>query len=98
MAVAPTDEIASFCTIWYDDATRSDYIEPVATVPEHLCRKQARAAIIVGLRRLQRLGAIRSFVNGFEPNPDALFLSTLSQDHDNSEQCIKNGNSHKGKI
>ena len=43
VAVAPTGEIASFCTMWYDDVTRTAYIEPVATVPEHLRRGLARA-------------------------------------------------------
>jgi len=89
VAVAPSGEIASFCTIWYDDATRSAYIEPVATVPEHLRRGLARATITEGLHRLQRMGAMRAFVGGYEPGPNALYSSTLSAVHDKSEQWIK---------
>jgi len=89
VAVAPSGEIASFCTIWYDDATRCAYIEPVATVPEHLRRGLARATITEGLRRLQRMGAIRAFVCGFEPGPNALYSSTLSPFCDTEEQRIK---------
>lgn len=89
VAVAPSGEIASFCTIWYDDATRSAYIEPVATVPEHLRRGLARATINEGLHRLQRMGAIRVFVGGYEPGANALYSSTLSPVHDKWEQWIR---------
>ena len=89
VAVAPTGEIASFCTMWYDDVTRTAYIEPVATVPEHLRRGLARANIMEGLRRLQRMGALRAFVGGYEPGPNALYASSLSPAHDKFVQWIK---------
>jgi GNAT superfamily N-acetyltransferase len=89
VAVAPDGEIASICTLWYDDVTRSAYIEPVATVPEHLRRGLARATITEGLRRVQRLGATRAFVGGYEPGPNALYSSVLSAEHDAWEQWIK---------
>jgi mycothiol synthase len=89
VAVAPGGEIASFCTFWYDDVTRSAYIEPVATVPEHQRLGLARAAITEGLRRVQRMGATRAFVGGYEPVPNALYRSVLSPEHDLSEQWVK---------
>jgi mycothiol synthase len=89
VAIAPGGEIASFCTLWYDDVTRSAYIEPVATVPEHLRRGLARATITEGLRRLKRLGATRAFVSGYEPGPNALSASVLSAEHDRSEGWVK---------
>ena len=89
VAVAPDGEITSFCTMWYDDATRSTYIEPVATVPEHLRRGLARATITEGLRRLQKMGCTQAFVSGYEPGPNALYSSTLSPVHDKSQQWIK---------
>jgi mycothiol synthase len=89
VAVAPGGEIASFCTLWYDDVTRSAYIEPVATVPEHLRRGLARATITEGLRRLQRMGGTRAFVGGYEPGPNALYASVLSSERDRSEQWLK---------
>jgi hypothetical protein len=33
VAVAPDGAIGAFCTLWFDDVTRSVYVEPVATVP-----------------------------------------------------------------
>jgi mycothiol synthase len=89
VAIAPDGEIASFSTFWYDDVTRSVYIEPVATVPEHLRRGLARATITEGLRRVQRMGAARAFVGGYEPGPNALYSSLLSPEHDRSEAWVK---------
>jgi len=89
VAVASTGEIASFSTFWYDDVTRSVYIEPVATVPEHLRRGLARATITEGLRRVQKMGATRAFVGGYEPGANALYASTLSPEHDEYQQWIK---------
>jgi mycothiol synthase len=89
VAVAPGGEIGSFCTLWYDDVTRSAYVEPVATVPEHLRRGLARATITEGLRRLQRLGATRAFVGGYEPAANALYASVTSPEHDLYEQWVK---------
>jgi len=89
VAVTSTDEIASFCSLWFDDVTRSAYIEPVATVPEHLRRGLARATITEGLRRLQKMGATRAFVGGYEESANALYASTLSPDHDLSQQWKK---------
>jgi mycothiol synthase len=89
VAVAPGGEIASICTLWYDDATRTACVEPVATVPEHQRLGLARATISEGLRRVQRLGATRAFVSGFEPGPNALYSSVLSAEHDRSEQWVK---------
>jgi GNAT superfamily N-acetyltransferase len=85
---APGDEISAFVTAWYDDVTRAAYLEPVGTVPEHQRRGLARAAITEGLRRLQRLGATRAFVGGYEPGANALYASVLSPQHDRSEQWI----------
>jgi mycothiol synthase len=89
LAAAPDGSIASFATFWFDDATRTVYIEPVATEPEQLRKGLARAVITEGLRRVQRLGAQRVFVGGMEPGPDALYSSVLSPDHDRLEQWVK---------
>ena len=89
VAVAPEGEIVAFTTVWYDDVTRSAYFEPVGTMPAHQRRGLARAILSEGLRRLQRLGARRAFVGGYEPGPNALYSSVLSADHDLSEQWVK---------
>jgi ribosomal protein S18 acetylase RimI-like enzyme len=57
MAVSDDGTIASITTVWYDDATRSGYFEPVATPPEFGRRGLASAVILEGMRRLKDLGA-----------------------------------------
>jgi ribosomal protein S18 acetylase RimI-like enzyme len=89
VAAAPDGLIAAFATFWFDDGTRTVYIEPVATVPEHQRRGLARAVITEGLRRVQLLGAVRAFVGGYEPGPNALYSSALSPEHDCMEQWVK---------
>lgn len=76
------DVVAAFATLWFDDATRTVLVEPVATVPEHQRKGLARACITEGLRRAQKLGAVRAFVGGYEPGPDALYSSVLSPECD----------------
>ena len=89
IVAATGDIIAAFATFWFDDVTRTVYIEPVATVPEHQRKGLARAVITEGLRRVQRMGAVRAFVGGYGPEPNALYSSVFSPQCDRSEQWAK---------
>jgi len=72
VAEAPSGEIASFATVWYDDVTRTTYYEPVGTMPEHQRRGLAKAVIVEGMRRSKDLGALFATVGGGgESNPPA---------------------------
>ena len=89
VAVAPDGEIASFCTLWYDDVTRTAMCEPVGTVPEHQRRGLARAILTEGLHRVKRMGAVMAFVSGFGAAANALYDSAISPDCDLSELWVK---------
>jgi mycothiol synthase len=82
VAVAPSGEIAAFCTIWFDDVTRTAYFEPVATVPAHQRRGLGKALLTEGLLRLQRMGALYAFVGGYSPAANALYRSVMGDDHE----------------
>jgi mycothiol synthase len=82
VAVAPDGAIAAFCTLWFDDVTRSAYVEPVATVPAHRRRGLARALLFDGLRRAQRLGATLATVGGSSEAANGLYRSVMGDDHD----------------
>jgi mycothiol synthase len=85
VAVAPTGELASFCTIWLDDSTGTAYFEPVGTAPEHQRRGLGTAVLCEGLRRLRRLGAVRAFVAGSSAAAIGLYTSVGFSEADLSE-------------
>ena len=88
--VAVTGEVIAACaTFWYDDYSRTAIIEPVVTMPEYQRRGLGRAILTEGMRRLQRMGALRVFVSGFEEAPDALYASVLSPACDHLEEWVK---------
>jgi mycothiol synthase len=89
VAVAPDGAIASFTTIWFDDATRSAYFEPVATVPSHQRRGLGKTVMTEGLRRLRRMGAVIAFVGGYSSEANALYASVMGKEFDLSEPWIK---------
>lgn len=89
VAIAPDGAIAAFCTIWFDDVTRSAYFEPVATVPTHQRRGLGKALLTEGLRRLQRMGATRAFVSGHNIEANALYRSVMGSEHDLYEVWVK---------
>jgi mycothiol synthase len=85
VAIAPDGAIAAFCTVWFDDVTRSAYFEPVATVPAHQRRGLGKSLMTEGLRRLQRMGANLAFVSGSSPAANALYRSVMGNDYELNE-------------
>jgi mycothiol synthase len=83
VAIAPDDEVAAFTTIWYDEATKSGYFEPVGTRPEHQRQGLARSIMTEGLRRLKRCGATQAMVIGGSMRANALYASVLGPVYDN---------------
>lgn len=88
VAATPAGEIAAFCTIWFDDVTRSGVFVLVGAAPAHQRRGLCTAVMTEGLRRLQRLGATRAFVSGYAPEANALYASVMTA-RDLSEPWIK---------
>lgn len=89
VAIAADGAIAAFCTIWFDDATRSAYFEPVATVPAHQRRGLGKALMAGGLHRLQRLGATRAFVGGYSVAANALYRLVMGSEFELYEVWVK---------
>ena len=89
VAIAPEGDIAAFCTIWFDDVTRSACFEPVATVPDHQRRGLAKAVMTEGLRRLRRMGATTAFVGGYSVAANALYRSVMGPDRELCEPWVK---------
>lgn len=75
VAAAPDGSIAAFCTIFYDDYTRSAVSVLVGTASEHWRRGLGKAALAEGMRRLQKLGCTRLFATAYDPPAYALYRS-----------------------
>jgi mycothiol synthase len=89
VAVASDGSIASFCTIWFDDVTRTAYIEPVATVPAHQRHGLGKAVMMEGLHRLKHMGCRVVSVGGYTQAANALYFSVMGPDHNVSEPWEK---------
>lgn len=91
VAEAPEGAIAAFCTLWFDDTTRSVYVEPLATVPEHRRKGLAQAVLTEGLRRAQRLGAEVALVGTYGDAANALYASVLGPAFERYEAWARRG-------
>ena len=89
VAIVSDGAIAAFCTIWFDDVTRSAYFEPVATVPSHQRRGLGKALMTEGLYRLQHIGATTAFVSGYSQRANALYQSVMGPEHELYEPWVK---------
>jgi len=89
VAVTDGGELAAFCTVWFDDVTRTAVFEPVGTHPNHQKRGLGKAAMSEGLRRAERLGATLATVSSYSTGAHALYESMGFTDVDLLEPWIK---------
>jgi GNAT superfamily N-acetyltransferase len=82
VAIAADGSIASFCTAWFDDVSRTAYLEPVATVPAHRKHRLGKAVTLEALHRLKRMGCQVAFVGGYSERANALYFSVMGPEHD----------------
>lgn len=73
VVAAPGGERVAFCTVWFDDVTRTAVFEPVGTHPDHQQRGLGKAAMTEGLRRARHLGATLASVSSYGPAAHALY-------------------------
>ena len=89
VAVADDGELAAFCTVWFDDVTRTAVFEPVGTHPNHQKRGLGKAVMSEGLRRAERLGATLATVSSYGKAAHALYNSMGFTEFDLLEPWIK---------
>jgi mycothiol synthase len=89
VAVAPDGELAAFCTVWFDDVTRTAVFEPVGTHPSHQQRGLGKAVMAEGLRRAERLGATLATVSSYGKAAHALYEAMGFEEFDLLEPWIK---------
>jgi mycothiol synthase len=79
VAAVPDGSIAAFCTIFYDDYTRSAVTVVVGTAFEHWRHGLGKAVITEGLRRLKVMGCTRVFSTAHEEPADLLYRSVMQE-------------------
>ncbi len=89
VAVAPDGELAAFCTLWFDEFTRTASFEPVGTHPDHQRKGVGKALLTEGLLRVQRLGATLATVGSYSQSASALYASVGFTQYDLSEAWQK---------
>lgn len=89
VAVAPDGELAAFCTLWFDEVTRTAAFEPVGTHPDHQRKGLGKALLTEGLRRVHRLGATLATVASYSQSAGALYASVGFTQYDLSEAWQK---------
>jgi GNAT superfamily N-acetyltransferase len=89
VAVASDGELAAFCTVWFDDVTRTAVFEPVGTHPGHQKRGLGKAVMNEGLRRAQQLGATLATVSSYSDGAHALYASMGFTEFDLLEPWIR---------
>ncbi len=97
VAATPSGEIGAFCTIAYDDYTRSAVIVLEGTAAEHRQLGLEKAITIEGLRRLKSLGCNRVFAIADEEDIDALYRATM-QTYMAVQPWVKIWNPQGGKL
>lgn len=85
VALAPDGAVASFCTVWFDDVTRTGAFEPVGTVPAHQRRGLGKAVMAEGLRRLKRIGATMAYVGSYSAEAHGLYEALGFMEYELSE-------------
>jgi mycothiol synthase len=71
------DRIGSFCTLFYDDSSRSAVVVLDGTAKPFQRKGLGKAVLQEGLRRLKRLGCIRVFAKATDKGADAFYGTIL---------------------
>ena len=66
VSVYEDNTIFSFCTVWFQEKSRTGMFEPVGTHPDHQRKSLGKAVLIEGLKRLKALGAEIAYVGSGE--------------------------------
>lgn len=82
IAVSEDGEVAAFCTVWYDDVTRTGYMEPVGRKPEIKEKHLMRNLLMEAAARLQKLGGVQLSVAGSSFSANVLYASVLGINHE----------------
>ena len=81
VAVTPAGEMAAFCTISYDEETRSALVVLDGTSADHLDKGLTCALLIEGMQRLKQLGCTQLIAYTEDKTTDTLYRSIMHDFH-----------------
>ncbi len=67
--------LASACVVWYDEENKIGMFEPVGTHPDYQRKGLGQVVLIEGLKRLQKIGAKKAYVESFGDERYAFYES-----------------------
>jgi GNAT superfamily N-acetyltransferase len=73
VAESKNGEIVAFCTVWFDDVTRTGYFEPIGVMPEHQKKSLGKAVMAYAMQSLKDVGGIAATVAGFSEEANKLY-------------------------
>jgi len=89
VAVAPNGEFAAFCTLWYDELTRTAAFEPVGIHPDHRQKGLEEALIVEDLCRARHLGATLCTASSTSETDEAWYIALGFTRYDLNEPWLK---------
>ncbi len=79
VAVAPSGDVASFCTFRMDPPSRVTELEPMGTLPEHRRMGLAKALLVEEFRRLAKYDPTLLYFGGAADTPEANRLYVVTE-------------------
>ncbi len=89
VAVGPDGEVGGFCTVWYDDVTRTGYFEPVGRKPDVEVHGLMRVLLLEACRRLRNVGGDLATVGGSSFPANTLYYSVFGPHHQLVENWVR---------
>ena len=92
LAVSPGGELTGFCTLWFDDSTRTAYFEPVGVLPRPPETRPGQSGDVhcpAPLHRLKPMDGVTAFVSGSSAAAHALYSSVTGTEYDIFKSWLK---------
>jgi ribosomal protein S18 acetylase RimI-like enzyme len=74
-------QIIGFCTVWFDDVTRTGYFEPVGIMPEYQKKGLGKALLMEGTKRLKAVGGTLATVAGQWEGAYKLYAEIMGEEY-----------------
>ncbi len=85
----PEGAHVAFCTVWFDDVTRTGMFDPVGVDPAWQRRGLGTVVVCEGLRRLKALGATLGYIGSYSTAAGGLYASVGFESYASLEPWVR---------